>query len=173
MCYACAGQARQAGAAGHRRAVREEAQGHRGLAEDVSPPSLPSLSSATDRRPPASAHSTQTNHARLQLLQQRDAHLADLFARARASVARLAGDRARYARFVEGVVLQGFLQLVEREVVVLARPSDVGGEGEGEEGGEGEGGVVGRAAERAARRYEEISGRTVKWSVVGELSDDM
>lgn len=60
--------------------------------------------------------------------------------------------------------MQGFLQLLEPEVTVHARAKDVGGSGNG---------VVERATAAAAKSYEEISGRTVRWTVVPSLNDDL
>ena len=62
-------------------------------------------------------------------------------------------------QFLEGVIVQGVLSLLEPEVTVHAREKDVD--------------VVQRAADGAAKQYAEISGRTVKVSVQGSLSNDM
>ena len=106
-----------------------------------------------------SAHSTLTNKSRLKLLQQREEHLQDLFSTARAAVDALAQDEARYVQFLEGVIIQGYLNLLEPEVTVHAREKDVE--------------IVVRAAASAAEQYTGISGRTVTPTVVGSLSNDM
>ena len=156
----CVGQARKAGAAGHRCAVREEAQGCRGCAKDVRlVSSLTHLPHLCNHISPHSAQSTLTNKSRLKLLQQREEHLQDLFQTAREAIDALAKDEARYVQFLEGVIVQGVLSLLEPEVTVHAREKDVD--------------VVQRAAEGAAKQYAEISGRTVKVSVQGSLSNDM
>ena len=108
---------------------------------------------------PHSAQSTLTNKSRLKLLQQREEHLQDLFQTAREAIDALAKDEARYVQFLEGVIVQGVLSLLEPEVTVHAREKDVD--------------VVQRAADGAAKQYAEISGRTVKVSVQGSLSNDM
>ena len=57
------------------------------------------------------------------------------------------------------VIVQGFLAQLEPEVTVHARKKDVQ--------------LVQRAAEAAAQQYNEISGKTVKPTVEGSLSNDM
>lgn len=152
----CPGQTREARAASHRRAVREEAEGRGGRAEDVRPPSsLPTFSCL----PALSAQSTLTNKSRLRLLQQREEHLQDLFGSARELVNVLAQDEARYVQFLEGVIVQGLLRLLEPEVTVHAREKDVE--------------IARRAGEGAAKQYNEISGRTVTVTVEGTLSKDL
>ncbi|KAM5537137.1 hypothetical protein V8D89_009283 [Ganoderma adspersum] len=105
------------------------------------------------------AHSTLTNKSRLKLLQQREEHLQDLFTTARGSIDELANDEARYVQFLEGIIVQGFLAQLEPEVTVHAREKDVE--------------IVRRAADGAARQYDEISGRTVKPTVEGSLSNQI
>ena len=106
-----------------------------------------------------SAHSTLTNKSRLKLLQQREEHLQDLFTIARGAIDGLANDEARYVQFLEGIIVQGFLAQLEPEVTVHTRQKDVE--------------IVQRAADSAARQYKEISGRTVKPTVEGSLSNEM
>ncbi|KAI0826563.1 ATPase V1/A1 complex subunit E [Trametes gibbosa] len=105
------------------------------------------------------AQSTLTNKSRLKLLQQREEHLQDLFSTSRESIISLSQDEGRYMQFLEGVIVQGFLSLLEAEVTVHSRKKDVE--------------VVQRAADGAAKQYNEISGRTIKPSVAGTLSDDI
>ncbi|KAI0646355.1 ATPase V1/A1 complex subunit E [Trametes meyenii] len=105
------------------------------------------------------AQSTLTNKSRLKLLQQREEHIQDLFATARESIDVLAKDEGRYVQFLEGVIVQGFLSLLEPDVTVHAREKDVA--------------VAQRAAESAAKHYNEISGRTVRPTVKGTLSNDI
>ncbi|KAI1798155.1 ATPase V1/A1 complex subunit E [Ganoderma leucocontextum] len=104
-------------------------------------------------------HSTLTNKSRLKLLQQREEHLQDLFATARTAIDELAKDEARYVQFLEGIIVQGFLAQLEPEVTVHARQKDVE--------------TVQRAADGAAGQYNEISGRTVKPTVEGSLSNEI
>lgn len=70
----------------------------------------------------------------------------------------LAKDEGRYVQFLEGVIVQGFLQILELEVTVYARKKDVA--------------VVSQAAEAAAKTYTDLSGRKIKFDVEGTLSDD-
>ena len=106
-----------------------------------------------------SAQSTLTNKSRLRLLQQREEHLQDLFGSARELVNVLAQDESRYVQFLEGVIVQGLLRLLEPEVTVHAREKDVE--------------IARRAGEGAAKQYNEISGRTVTVTVEGTLSKDL
>lgn len=113
------------------------------------------LSSRPWRR---SAQSTLTNKSRLKLLHRREENLQDLFSTSRASVVQLAKDEGRYVQFLQGVIIQGFLQILEPTVVVYARPQDVE--------------LVKQAASNAQESYTEISGRKVEYEVEGSLSDD-
>lgn len=107
---------------------------------------------------PFSAQSTLTNKSRLRLLHQREENLQDLFAICRSSITTLAEDHGRYIQFLEGVTVQGFLQVLEPSVTVLARKKDVDD--------------VKQAATNAASAYKEISGRDISFEVEGSLSDD-
>lgn len=107
----------------------------------------------------ASAQSTLTNKSRLRLLQQREEHLQDLFHTARTAIVDLAQNEGRYVQFLEGVIVQGLLQLLEPEAIVHARGKDTN--------------VAEKAADGARRQYTEISGRQVSVSVVGDLSNEL
>lgn len=100
-----------------------------------------------------------TNKSRLKLLQQREEHLQDLFSTSRAQILKLAADEGRYVQFLQSAIVQGFLQLLEPEVSVLAREKDIE--------------IAERAVDGAAKQYTEVSGRTVKATVYGTLSNDM
>ena len=106
-----------------------------------------------------SAQSTLTNKSRLKLLQQREEHLQDLFATARSSIVSLSSSEDRYVQFLENVITQGLLALLETDAVVLARDNDVD--------------VVKKAAENAERQYQDLSGKTVTTRVQGGLSADL
>ena len=108
----------------------------------------------------SSAQSTLTNKSRLKLLQQREEHLQDLFAAARSNISELSANSSAYSQFLESNILQGLLALLEPEVTVRVRHKD-------------EDSIAKEAAERAEQRYQEISGRTVKTTVEGSLSDDL
>lgn len=106
----------------------------------------------------SSAQSTLTNKSRLKLLHRREEHLQDLFALSRPSLLSLAKDEGRYIQFLEGVIVQGFLQILEPSVTVHSRKRDVD--------------VAKRAAESAARTYKDISGKDIEFDVQGTLDDD-
>ncbi|TEB25060.1 vacuolar H+ ATPase E1 [Coprinellus micaceus] len=105
------------------------------------------------------AQSNLTNKARLRLLNRREEHLQDLFGTARNAISTLSQDKARYTKFLEDVILQGFLQILEPSARVIARPADVE--------------VAKAAGEAAKEKYKEISGRVIEFEVVGQLSDDL
>lgn len=100
-----------------------------------------------------------TNKARLRLLNRREEHLQDLFSTARNAISTLSQDEGRYTKFLEDVILQGFLQILEPSIKVYTRPADVE--------------VAKSAAESAKEKYKEISGRDLEFEVIGELSEDL
>jgi V-type H+-transporting ATPase subunit E len=105
-----------------------------------------------------SAHSTLTNKSRLKLLHLREQHLQDLFQASRDQLVSLSSS-SQYVQFLQGVIVQGFLQLLEPEVTIHARETDVN--------------AAKQAAEGAANEYKEISGREIKYDVVSSLSNDL
>ncbi|KAF4566323.1 V-ATPase V1 sector subunit E [Pleurotus pulmonarius] len=104
------------------------------------------------------AQSTLTNRSRLKLLHRREEHLQDLFDSARSQISTLASDKGRYVQFLEGIIVQGFLQLMESEVTIETRKKDA------EE--------VTQAAEAAAATYKDLSGKDIKFDVSGVLNDN-
>ncbi|RXW11552.1 hypothetical protein EST38_g14303 [Candolleomyces aberdarensis] len=105
------------------------------------------------------AQSNLTNKARLRLLSRREEHLQDLFSTARSAISSLSQDSDRYTKFLEDVILQGFLSILEPEVKVFSRPQDVN--------------TAKVAASRAAEGYKSISGKSVSFTVEGTLSGDL
>jgi V-type H+-transporting ATPase subunit E len=105
-----------------------------------------------------SAQSTLTNKSRLKLLHRREEHLQDLFSISRSSILALAKDDGRYIQFLEGVIVQGFLQLMESNVTLLSRKKDAR--------------IVKQAADAAAKAYTEISGQEVQFEIESSLSDE-
>ncbi|THU98600.1 ATPase, V1/A1 complex, subunit E, partial [Dendrothele bispora CBS 962.96] len=105
------------------------------------------------------AQSTLTNKSRLKLLHRREEHLQDLFNTARQSLLSLSQDEGRYVQFLEGIIVQAYLQVMEPTVIIYSRKSDVD--------------VAKKAAENAAAQYKELSGKDVKFEVNGTLSDDL
>jgi V-type H+-transporting ATPase subunit E len=59
---------------------------------------------------------------------------------------------------LEGIILQGFLQLLELKAIILSREKDSE--------------VVTKAAEAAQSRYKEISGRDIEFEVDNSLNDE-
>jgi len=104
------------------------------------------------------AQSNLTNKSRLKLLHRREEHLQDLFGASRSAVQTLAQNEGRYVQFLEGVIVQGYLQVLESDVTIHARKRDTT--------------LVSQAAESAAKNYKEISGKEINFSVEGTLSDD-
>ncbi|XP_033489925.1 V-type proton ATPase subunit E 1a [Epinephelus lanceolatus] len=65
------------------------------------------------------------NQARLKVLKARDDMIADLLHEARQRLAEIAKDPANYSILLEGMVLQGFFQLLEPKVTIRCRQQDV------------------------------------------------
>lgn len=100
-----------------------------------------------------------TNKSRLRLLHRREEHLQDLFAAARSQIAKLADDDARYVQFLESVIVQGLLQLLEPSATVYVRAKDEA--------------IAPRALDGAKKTYYDISGRQVEIELDASLSDDL
>ena len=100
-----------------------------------------------------------TNKSRLRLLHRREEHLQDLFAAARTQIARLADDEARYVQFLESVIVQGLLQLLEPSATVYVRAKDED--------------VTTRALDGAKKAYYDVSGRQVEVELEASLSNDL
>ncbi|KAG2004656.1 vacuolar H+ ATPase E1 [Coprinopsis cinerea AmutBmut pab1-1] len=105
------------------------------------------------------AQSNLTNKARLRLLHRREEHLQDLFTTTRNAISTLSQNASRYTQFLQDVILQGFLQIMEPEITVLARKVDLEAAQE--------------AAGQAAKKFEELSGRSISYDVEASLSDDL
>lgn len=94
----------------------------------------------------------------MKILHLREQHLQDLFQAARDQLATLASS-SQYVQFLQGIIVQGFLQLLELEVSIHVREADEA--------------VAKEAAEAASMQYTEISGRRVKYELVFSLSPDL
>jgi V-type H+-transporting ATPase subunit E len=105
-----------------------------------------------------SAQSNLTNKSRLKLLQRREEQLQELFSIARTSILTFAEDEGRYSQFLEGAVVQGFLQLMETRVTLHVRGQDAD--------------IMQKAGEAAADSYAQISGREVSFELETTLSED-
>jgi len=84
--------------------------------------------------------------------------LQDLFSAARTSILTLASDEGRYIQFLEGIIVQGLLQLLEPNVTVYSRKKDTE--------------TSKQAASAAVKQYKDISGRDVIVDVEGSLNND-
>lgn len=99
-----------------------------------------------------------TNKSRLKLLHLREQNLQDLFQAAREQLTTLASS-SQYVQFLQGNIVQGFLQLLEPEVNIHVREADAA--------------VAKEAAEGAAKQYSDISGLQVKYTLITSLSPDL
>lgn len=99
-----------------------------------------------------------TNKSRLRLLHLREQNLQDLFQAAREQLATLASS-SQYVQFLQGVIVQGFLQLLDPEVNIHVREADAA--------------AAKQAAEAASNQYTEISGRRVEYELVSSLSPNL
>ncbi|KAI6044535.1 ATPase V1 A1 complex subunit E [Pisolithus marmoratus] len=104
------------------------------------------------------AQSNLTNKSRLKILHKREEQLQELFAAAREEISNFAEDEGRYSQFLEGAALQGYLQLMEPKVTLIARQTDVE--------------LVRKAGAAASETYTELSGQQVLFDVVGTLEGD-
>jgi len=150
------GEARKAGAASYRCSVRKETQRVRGRTEDVRIRQVGP--DATEIDVIVSAHSTLTNKSRLRLLHLREQNLQDLFQAAREQLATLASS-SQYVQFLQGIIVQGFLQLLDPQVSIHIREADAA--------------AAEQAADAASKQYTEISGRQVKYELVTSLSPEL
>ena len=90
----------------------------------------------------------------------REQALQSLFQTARTQILSLSSDSPdQYVQFLEGVLVQGILQLLEPAVTVYARESDLE--------------VVQQAVDSAKKRYVEISGREVEVEIESGLDDEL
>ncbi|KAL0958863.1 hypothetical protein HGRIS_014180 [Hohenbuehelia grisea] len=104
------------------------------------------------------AQSNLTNKSRLKLLHRREEHVQDLFSTARTKILTLADDESRYVQLLEGIIVQGLLQLLEPNAIVQVRKKDA---------------AVGRqAADAAIKAYKDVSGRDVQVDVDASLNDE-
>uniref|UniRef100_A0A3Q2Q703 ATPase H+ transporting V1 subunit E1b n=1 Tax=Fundulus heteroclitus TaxID=8078 RepID=A0A3Q2Q703_FUNHE len=65
------------------------------------------------------------NQARLKVLKARDDMISDMLNEARQRLANIAKDPARYSSLMDGLLLQGFYQLLEPKVTIRCRKQDV------------------------------------------------
>ncbi|KAF7229286.1 V-type proton ATPase subunit E 1 [Nothobranchius furzeri] len=65
------------------------------------------------------------NQARLKVLKARDDMISEMLNEARQRLANVAKDSARYSTLMDGLILQGFYQLLEPKVTIRCRKQDV------------------------------------------------
>uniref|UniRef100_A0A914C7J2 V-type proton ATPase subunit E n=1 Tax=Acrobeloides nanus TaxID=290746 RepID=A0A914C7J2_9BILA len=70
-------------------------------------------------------HSTTVNKAKLECLRARDTLLKDVLKEARKNLTLIAADNKRYPYILKGLIMQGLLQLLEQEVVLRCKESEL------------------------------------------------
>jgi V-type H+-transporting ATPase subunit E len=106
----------------------------------------------------ASAQSTITNKSRLKLLHKREEILQQIFFSVRESSIPLCQQSGRYEQFLEGVITEAFLFIMESSVTVHCRKSDIE--------------KVKHASVNASMAYKDISGYDISFDVQGSIADD-
>jgi len=104
------------------------------------------------------AQSTITNKSRLKLLHKREEVLQKIFQSVREPSKPLHTLDGRYEQFLEGIITESFLYILEPSITIHSRKSDVK--------------IVNNAATNAVRAYKDISGRDVDFSVEGTIADE-
>ncbi|KAI9292210.1 ATPase, V1/A1 complex, subunit E [Neoconidiobolus thromboides FSU 785] len=94
------------------------------------------------------AKSTLTNKSRLEVLGERQSLLNELFETAGEKLKAIPQDKEKYTAFLNDLVLQGFYQLMEENVTIACRESDVD--------------LVKQASEHASKIFEEQFNYPVK-----------
>jgi len=105
-----------------------------------------------------SAQSTITNKSRLKLLHKREEILQQIFATLREPPTSLCEMGSKYDDFLEGVIVEGFLHVMEPTVAIHCRKSDVKN--------------VNTAAIKASKTYQDLSGMGITFEVLGSIADD-
>ncbi|KAK4048131.1 V-ATPase V1 sector subunit E [Microbotryomycetes sp. JL201] len=103
------------------------------------------------------AISTQNNKARLQLLEKREELLEKVFEDARGKIGQVTKDESKYAALLKDLILQALYTIMEKDIKVSGRKQDSK--------------LLKKAAEDAAKEFEENAGWAVKVGVDEELSD--
>ena len=68
--------------------------------------------------------SNSLNQSRLTCLKAREDHIRHVLDEARANLSKISGDSARYPAILKGLIMQGLLQLLEKELVLRCRQKD-------------------------------------------------
>ena len=61
-----------------------------------------------------------------QKIQAREDHIRHVLDEAKANLSRISADSARYPAILKGLIMQGLLQLLEKDVVLRCREKDLG-----------------------------------------------
>ncbi|PAV56253.1 hypothetical protein WR25_15693 [Diploscapter pachys] len=69
--------------------------------------------------------SNSLNAGRLTCLKAREDHIRHVLDEARSNLSRISGDTARYPAILKGLIMQGLLQMLEKEVVLRCREKDL------------------------------------------------
>ncbi|CAB3405912.1 unnamed protein product [Caenorhabditis bovis] len=69
--------------------------------------------------------SNSLNAGRLRCLKAREDHIRTVLDEARGNLSRISGDTARYPAILKGLIMQGLLQLLEKEISLRCREKDV------------------------------------------------
>ncbi|XP_068129784.1 V-type proton ATPase subunit E 1 [Hyperolius riggenbachi] len=81
------------------------------------------------RSPTGEIHQSQMsnlmNQARLKVLKARDDLISDLLTEAKQRMARVVKDAGRYQALLDGLILQGFYQLLEPKIIIRCRKEDL------------------------------------------------
>jgi V-type H+-transporting ATPase subunit E len=105
-----------------------------------------------------SAQSTITNKSRLRLLHKREEILQQIFSALREPPTPLCDLGGVYDSFLEGVIAEGFMHVMEPAVTIHCRKSDVEN--------------VKTAAAKASNTYQDLSGIGVSFDVLGSIADE-
>ncbi|GAA5821348.1 hypothetical protein JCM10212_000983 [Sporobolomyces blumeae] len=103
------------------------------------------------------AVSNQNNKARLQLLEKREELLEQVFDEARSKIGETTQDEKKYGELLKELILQALYTLMEKDIHVSGRPKDKA--------------LLEKAAEAAAKEFEDKAGYKVKIDVDDELGD--
>ena len=72
-----------------------------------------------------SAFSNHVNKSRLRILQARQEAVTNVLADARKKMSSLVSDRAKYAKILQALLVQGFFRLMDTDVAVQCKKTDV------------------------------------------------
>jgi hypothetical protein len=107
---------------------------------------------------PISAQSTITNKSRLKLLHKREEILQQIFSALREPDTLLCDKSGIYEEFLEGVIAEGFMHIMDSSVTIHCRKSDAE--------------KVEAAAAKASQTYKDLSGTDISFGVVGSMAEE-